>query len=614
MSAQDQTQQQQPAQAQSTSTTTSTGTNTTSSATSTEAPAQQTVVADDSLLCQWEKCSERCPTPESLFDHICEKHVGRKSTNNLNLTCGWNSCRTTTVKRDHITSHIRVHVPLKPHKCDFCGKAFKRPQDLKKHVKTHADDSVLLRSPEQAGGPNGGYRQAGGKANGNGYYDHGAQMHPGSAAYGASHHSAHNGYYAPAPPQSSAYGGSVYYPMSHGNTLSQSAVYDERKRGYDAALNDFFGDAKRRQIDPTSYAQVGQRLMALQGIPIHGGGISDYIHAGPQLVSVDGHGGHGGHGHGGHLPQHHYSLPLPNLRTKNDLMNIDTFLEQMQSTVYESSNAAAAAGIHQPGNHYTHQGINFRQSHSPPQTSIHSIGSMAPHVSSSYVSAPMTSTHSSISVSSGTPALTPSSSSVSYTSGNSPMSSSGMSPVSRHSSTTSAAAYPNLPAVSLGYSSHPSTTAPTPTLGTNFDSDLRRRYSGGVLQRSAVAPRVEASDAAIGSPTPSPKEGTPRPDSIVKTEVSNNIDPALSGVSSPGAQSADSGESAKDRAEEAWIENIRVIEALRHYIGDRLKNKQYEDDDEDVSMTGTETKTQEKPEEKSSDNLYPVLRTEDDDE
>ena len=39
------------------------------------------------------------------------------------------------MKRDHITSHIRVHVPLKPHKCEFCQKAFKRPQDLKKHVK-----------------------------------------------------------------------------------------------------------------------------------------------------------------------------------------------------------------------------------------------------------------------------------------------------------------------------------------------------------------------------------------------------------------------------------------------------------------------------------------------
>lgn len=93
--------------------------------------------------------------------------MGRKSTNNLNLTCQWGQCRTTTVKRDHITSHIRVHVPLKPHKCEFCGKSFKRPQDLKKHVKvsirksvyadkpmlmlspqTHADDSSLARSPQ----------------------------------------------------------------------------------------------------------------------------------------------------------------------------------------------------------------------------------------------------------------------------------------------------------------------------------------------------------------------------------------------------------------------------------------------------------------------------------
>ena len=60
--------------------------------------------------------------------------------------------QTTTVKRDHITSHIRVHVPLKPHKCDFCGKAFKRPQDLKKHVKTHADDGGYQKDDRSHGG------------------------------------------------------------------------------------------------------------------------------------------------------------------------------------------------------------------------------------------------------------------------------------------------------------------------------------------------------------------------------------------------------------------------------------------------------------------------------
>jgi hypothetical protein len=42
---------------------------------------------------------------------------------------------------------VEQDLQLKPHKCDFCGKAYKRPPDLKKHMKAHADDSVLVNSP-----------------------------------------------------------------------------------------------------------------------------------------------------------------------------------------------------------------------------------------------------------------------------------------------------------------------------------------------------------------------------------------------------------------------------------------------------------------------------------
>lgn len=35
-----------------------------------------------------------------------------------------------------------------PHRCDFCGKTFEGPDNLKKHVKTHPDDIFLLQSEE----------------------------------------------------------------------------------------------------------------------------------------------------------------------------------------------------------------------------------------------------------------------------------------------------------------------------------------------------------------------------------------------------------------------------------------------------------------------------------
>ncbi|KAI0684747.1 hypothetical protein BC835DRAFT_1292265 [Cytidiella melzeri] len=90
--------------------------------------------------CQWLDCDKSMSDAETLYNHLCNDHIGRKSTGNLCLTCKWKDCGTTCAKRDHITSHLRVHTPLKPHVCEVCNKPFKRPQDLKKHEKIHTEE------------------------------------------------------------------------------------------------------------------------------------------------------------------------------------------------------------------------------------------------------------------------------------------------------------------------------------------------------------------------------------------------------------------------------------------------------------------------------------------
>lgn len=117
---------------------------------------------------------------------------------------------------------------------------------------------------------------------------------------------------------------------------------------------------------------------------------------------------------------------------------------------------------------------------------------------------------------------------------------------------------------------------------------------------------METSD---DSATPSPKISPPQ---IIKTHhgSSSNIDPALSGVTSPGERS-ESGDSARDRAEEAWIENIRVIEALRNMVQERLKNGKYEEETTDTSMDDATVSGSRTPEAKEERSLYPTLRHDD---
>lgn len=67
--------------------------------------------ASDSQKCLWIDCTKAFPDPETLYSHLCNDHIGRKSTNNLCLTCKWKDCGTACAKRDHITSHLRGMSP-----------------------------------------------------------------------------------------------------------------------------------------------------------------------------------------------------------------------------------------------------------------------------------------------------------------------------------------------------------------------------------------------------------------------------------------------------------------------------------------------------------------------
>jgi len=513
-------------------------------------PVQNTSSTNDNLTCQWQGCGERCDSAELLYDHVCERHVGRKSTNNLNLTCQWGNCRTTTVKRDHITSHIRVHVPLKPHKCDFCGKAFKRPQDLKKHVKTHADDSVLMNSPQpganaRANGGNGLGPQNGkreypshspsdpeaylvARLTASSYYGGNDQMNPYpnyQPQMGGPNGAAH---YQPNGAQYAGYG-SVSYPN---NNVQDIQSMDTRRRAIEA-LNDFLGDIKRRAIDPSSYYDVGQRLQSNSlPLPVASGNgyntgynnqsnsyggfntaslIDAFSNSGYNVSGATGGSGNGGNGGAnvhGPMAQHGYSLPLPNARSKGDLQDIDRFLEQLQATVYETSNSAATAGVQQPGVHSqsvdgfsfgnNHQSYN-RPSNSPPSMNSNQGYSSSGTLSSVSGSMPgMTSSASAL----DTPALTPASVS-SYSSGHSPMSSHGRS-------------------------------------RTPKQSDVKR-------EASSIDPALRGEE----SKSPSESSGT------------------------PAAHSEHD-----DKRQEEWVENIRVIEALRRWIADRLRTGEYDGEEQ----------------------------------
>jgi hypothetical protein len=395
------------------------------------------------------------------------------------------------------------------------------------------------------------------------------QQHPGGAPAG---------FYG-GPPQNSAYG-PVYYAVNQAQQLNTDS-YEIRKRAAYDALNEFFGEAKRRAIDPTTYYDVGQRLMSLQGVqlPVLGayqGGIPEYAAAGGTMVA-----------HPSHPPVHHpYSLPLPNLRSKSDLLNIDQFLEQLQSTVYENPNHAAAAGVQQPGAHYVHTAASaFRSSNSPP-------GVATTHAPSSHATAVA-------SASTETPALTPASSVLSYSSQHSPSTGHAASTVSPTSRAPMGSMYPTLPSVSA--MSDMSAAAPSSGLAPAFDADGRRRYSGNLLQKAAPDRRNndQMDTAEDGSRRGSDQDNLHH--NVNQLAIhSPKVDPALS-MRSPSQISSSSTEHPEGMSQQSWVENIRTIERLRHFIKERLDHHDYIDDDNDAVKAESRLND-------DAQNLYPVLQ------
>ncbi|KAA1468047.1 hypothetical protein DENSPDRAFT_833224 [Dentipellis sp. KUC8613] len=279
-------------------------------------PASDATSSNATYRCQWVDCTKALPDPESLYNHLCNDHIGRKSTNNLCLTCKWKDCGTTCAKRDHITSHLRVHTPLKPHACEICKKSFKRPQDLKKHEKIHTeehhaqhkhskavtvpdtslssrasrDDSVdkSLSSVPSAGPDPAAIR---------------TRPHPNHLTDASNEH-----HFGVLPTPSPEMIHSPAYPLVVGSHLAHprdpyaqqqlptwetlrpdgsSTPSTGAKRSHDYAVDDFFADVKKRRVNPSYDSHMAERLSNIAYMQNMAAGPDGTGSFNPRSVSLD---------------------------------------------------------------------------------------------------------------------------------------------------------------------------------------------------------------------------------------------------------------------------------------------------------------------------------------
>lgn len=577
----------------------------------------------ETLLCKWMNCSLEFGTAEELYNHLCEAHVGRKSTNNLSLTCKWDNCRVSTVKRDHITSHIRVHVPLKPFKCEFCEKPFKRRQDLKKHVRTHADESSG-QPPSSVSAYHGngvppymGHPMRGGVPSG--YYD---SHYPVDYGYTTPQYAQHRGgahpYHQPTAPDYSGqgflYSNPQYSPMSKhhshpsqpspphhrlsgsglnnygplesgllshimssandGPPPSSAAESLSRKRAYDAT-SDLFDDIKRAKIAPVYNSEMASRLSAVDQFVSSG----SYNNASAAAAFAT----------QSQLPsqsQQHSSndyRSLPPFKSQQELLEADQFLSHLSNSIASQTsprgNGSGEQSQYGSGLRSSYSGENSSSSHVsgltlPSNGYSSSRGSYGAPLNLPVTPPEAAQTAALPSSTNMYPSFPSSSASSSSTSDNA--SESGSYPSTSVGSQYSNPLYAGSSSSSSA-SHRDSSTSSYPQLGSRYENDNGRRFSVGVLQRSSKH------SAAATSPS-----------------SSEDVDDIVSGLSNLKVSSAAAGKP-KDDYESDKERHLQVIEAMRRMIAEMLVSVNDGPKDD-----GLKKEQDAKPEAKSS-NLYPVI-------
>lgn len=206
----------------------------------------------------------------------------------------------------------------------MCGKSFKRPQDLKKHIKTHADDSVLLPTPAQSPAyiPLTKHSRSGSTASS---ADFTAAPSPYSIASIPVSSNSSQGLYSPDSQIAQAAYDATLAPGSQWNVGTGGYVETvnpqntSKKRSYDYA-NEFFEDVKRHKITPVYNDDMAARLSALQAW------VTDDLFK-PNYNTYQ-------------IPQPEpipSQVPylLPALRTKQDLLAANHFLTSLQTHTFD---------------------------------------------------------------------------------------------------------------------------------------------------------------------------------------------------------------------------------------------------------------------------------------